>query len=266
MALAAPATLERWTDRRRRAGQLRERYPFADEVLDLYAPLLDVQERAFLAALEDRPDPTRLAAYVADRVLAAVVEATVAEGPAELAAASSEYAAMEEPAVLVSRWLASEDQPDVETYLARAAAGPVLEALGPAASAACSSPRESGRCPACGGRPQLSYLPAAEEALVTPPRFLLCCRCGESWVHERMACPGCGERSTARLSIYAESDRFPHVRVEACETCRRYLLAFDLRMDADAVPVVDELAALPLDLYVHERGFAKIVPNLMGIG
>ncbi len=29
---------------------------------------------------------------------------------------------------------------------------------------------------------------------------------------------------------------------------------------------MDELAALPLDLYVQERGFAKIVPNLMAIG
>ena len=31
-----------------------------------------------------------------------------------------------------------------------------------------------------------------------------------------------------------------------------------------AVPVVDEMAALPLDLYAVEQGFAKITPNLMG--
>jgi formate dehydrogenase maturation protein FdhE len=30
------------------------------------------------------------------------------------------------------------------------------------------------------------------------------------------------------------------------------------------VPVVDEMAALPLDLYAVEQGFAKITPNLMG--
>jgi hypothetical protein len=28
--------------------------------------------------------------------------------------------------------------------------------------------------------------------------------------------------------------------------------------------VVDELAALPLDLVARERGFTKIIPNLMG--
>jgi hypothetical protein len=29
---------------------------------------------------------------------------------------------------------------------------------------------------------------------------------------------------------------------------------------------VDELIALPLDLYAQEQGFAKLVPNLMAIG
>jgi len=29
---------------------------------------------------------------------------------------------------------------------------------------------------------------------------------------------------------------------------------------------VDELAALPFELHAQERGFTKIVPNLMGIG
>ena len=56
----------------------------------------------------------------------------------------------------------------------------------------------------------------------------------------------------------------PHLRIDACETCRGYLLGVDLRRDAAAVPVVDELAALPLDLYAKERGLSKVTPNLMG--
>jgi formate dehydrogenase maturation protein FdhE len=39
----------------------------------------------------------------------------------------------------------------------------------------------------------------------------------------------------------------------------------DLRRDAAAVPVVDELAALPLDLYAKEHGLQKALPNLMGM-
>jgi FdhE protein len=52
--------------------------------------------------------------------------------------------------------------------------------------------------------------------------------------------------------------------VDACDACRRYMLAVDLRKDAAAVPLVDELAAIPLDLFAKERGLTKVVPNLMG--
>jgi hypothetical protein len=57
---------------------------------------------------------------------------------------------------------------------------------------------------------------------------------------------------------------FPHLRVEACASCQRYLLDVDLGRDARAVPEVDELAALPLDLYAAEHGLVKVTPNLMG--
>ncbi len=59
--------------------------------------------------------------------------------------------------------------------------------------------------------------------------------------------------------------RFPHIRIEACETCARYLLSIDMARDPTAVPVVDEMAAIPLDLYAADRGLAKVVPNLMGV-
>jgi FdhE protein len=261
-----PLTLEAWGKRRRRVRRLRERYPFAGQLLTLYGALLDVQERAFLATREDRPEPADLARYVADHVLAEVVRVTGAEGPRSLAEASTARLEAGDLVGLVRRWLAGGSQPAVDDYLARAAAGPVLEALGPDAGAACPAPGRAGHCPRCGGRPQLAYVIDSSDALVTAPRSLLCCRCGASWIHERMACPSCGERSTAKLPIYAEGERFPHVRADACESCRRYLLSIDLRKEPEAVPVVDELAALPLDLYVQECGFTKVVPNLMGIG
>ena len=57
---------------------------------------------------------------------------------------------------------------------------------------------------------------------------------------------------------------FPHIRIEACDTCRRYLLSIDLTTDPAAVPLVDEMSAIPLDLYAREQGFSKITTNLMG--
>jgi FdhE protein len=74
----------------------------------------------------------------------------------------------------------------------------------------------------------------------------------------------CGETASSRLPIYAAGEQLPHLRVDACDACRRYVLAVDLRKDAAAVPLVDELAAIPLDLFAKERGLTKVVPNLMG--
>jgi formate dehydrogenase maturation protein FdhE len=54
------------------------------------------------------------------------------------------------------------------------------------------------------------------------------------------------------------------MRVDACESCHRYLLTIDLRKDTRAIPIVDEIAGLPLDLYARERGMTKITPNLLG--
>jgi formate dehydrogenase maturation protein FdhE len=58
--------------------------------------------------------------------------------------------------------------------------------------------------------------------------------------------------------------RFPHISIHACRACSHYLLNIDLSRDARAVPLVDEMAATPLDLYAKEQGVSKLVPNLMG--
>lgn len=260
---SAPVVAPPWGGRRRRATELVERWPFAGQMLRLYAALLGAQERGWAAALDDRPGRDRLASYVAERVMPDVLEETLAAGPPALVESVRARAAAGGLDESVRRWLADEAQAPIDDYLARAASAPVLEALGPAAWTV-TRPAE-GRCPGCGGRPQLSFIGEASEDLLTPPRRLLCCRCGRAWTHERMACPACGERRTSTLPIYADAERLPHLRADGCESCRRYLIAVDLRRDRDAVAVVDELVALPLDLHMQERGFAKIVPNLMGI-
>lgn len=57
---------------------------------------------------------------------------------------------------------------------------------------------------------------------------------------------------------------FRHLRIDGCRACDHYLLTVDLGRDSQAVPFVDELAAVPLDIYAKELGMTKIVPNLMG--
>jgi formate dehydrogenase maturation protein FdhE len=173
----------------------------------------------------------------------------------------------------------------VDRYLARACLGPVLEALGEQAGAACARHRDGERsqlCPCCGGLPQVSCLASSGESLVSGPRSLLCARCGASWSCSRSVCPACGESEEARLSVYAErwdgpvsgngngnanggtEPVFGHLRIAGCSTCSRYLIEVDMAGDARAVPEVDELAALPLDLYAADQGLRKLTPNLMG--
>jgi hypothetical protein len=265
----ASATVERpFAVRRRRAEALRARHAFADELLVLYIALLDAWE-----SVSRSPDPQEAASWAAGHVLPAVVEATLAAGPPAL-----RQTLRDRPDPPLAGWLAGDPLDPVDRYLARASLTPVLEALGERAGDACVPGVGGELCPRCGGPPQLSYLAASGESLVSGPRSLLCARCGSSWTCSRSVCPACGEDREASLSVYAEhwhgpvSGRrdgngqpvFPHLRVAACATCSSYLIEVDMARDGRAVPEVDELAALPLDLYATEQGLKKVTPNLMG--
>jgi hypothetical protein len=279
---AEPASIETvespFAARRLRAEALRARHPFAAEVLTLYLALLPVHEHAWDAVRESPPDPDDLPRWAQARVLPAVVEATAAAGPPALreAVLSRPPGAAHD---VLAGWLAGADLDPIDRYLARASLGPALEALGERAGAACAGgpAGEQGQaCPRCGGPPQLSCLESSGESLVSGPRSLLCARCGWSWSCSRSVCPACGESDDARLSVHAEQlagpvvsgngERpvFPHLRIAGCTTCRRYLIEVDMARDARAVPEVDELIALPLDLYAADQGMKKVTPNLMG--
>jgi FdhE protein len=283
----AVVAVDLWAERRRRTVELRERRPFARELLDFYGALLAVQEDAFRDAVATRPPPGMLDAYVTELVMPGIVDVTMAAGPPRLREATAGRLERGDLLAAVRAWMLGESLPPVETFLARASTGPVLEALDEHAAVAFDGSRPERTCPRCGGAPQLSYFAPAGEDLATGPRRLVCARCHASWGYARMTCAGCGEDSSAQLTIFSEegtasgergsvirglpagdlrgpSAVFPHVRVEACETCKRYLLNIDLAADASAVPLVDEMTAIPLDLFARERGFSKITPNLMG--
>ncbi len=268
---AIAETANPWPLRRERAAELAERFPHAADMLRLYQALTTVQETAYHEARSAGPPPEEIADFAATRVLPAVVDATVASAPARLRDGVISVFCSADLVNLVQRWLDKEPLTAFETYLARASASPILEALALPSLESDSLPRSRGRagegasrCGACGGLPQLSYFAVSGEALVSGPRYLVCSRCATNWVFSRMTCAGCGESTGTKLPIFQEQERFPHVRVDGCQTCRKYLVTFDLRRDTRAVPVVDEIAALPLDLYARDQGLTKITPNLMG--
>lgn len=116
-------------------------------------------------------------------------------------------------------------------------------------------------CPLCRRPPQLGIFRTEGEGA---GRSLLCSLCASEWRYKRVCCPSCGEENFSKLSYHRASD-FPHVRVEVCESCKKYIKSIDLTVDGHAVPVVDEVATLPLDVWAVEQGYRKIEINLLGI-
>jgi FdhE protein len=119
----------------------------------------------------------------------------------------------------------------------------------------------SSTCPLCGSKPQVGVLRPEGDG---GKRSLICSLCAMEWDYGRIQCASCGEEDPQKLALYSAKE-FSHVRVEACESCRRYIKTVDLTRNGRAVPVVDELAMIPLDLWAAEHGYKKICPNLLGI-
>jgi formate dehydrogenase maturation protein FdhE len=117
------------------------------------------------------------------------------------------------------------------------------------------------RCPACGSNPIVGVLrPEGEGAR----KSLICMLCAHEWAFRRIYCPSCGEERESHMAFYAAPE-IPHVRVDVCDTCHAYLKSVDLTRTGLAVPVVDELAALPLDLWARENGYRKLQMNAIGM-
>jgi len=116
-------------------------------------------------------------------------------------------------------------------------------------------------CPRCGHPPQVGALRAEGEGSALT---LVCSLCLHEWPFRRGRCVACGEEADKKLAYYTASG-FDHLRVQACDTCRLYLHTVDVGKDAAAIPDVDELVALPLDVWAQEHGYQKLQPNLAGI-
>ncbi len=116
------------------------------------------------------------------------------------------------------------------------------------------------RCPRCSSRPLLGILRPEGDG---GKRYLQCAFCSQEWEFRRIFCAKCGEEREDRLQVYT-AEQFPHIRVESCETCKHFLRSIDLTKDGNAVPMVDDLAALPLSLWADEQGFQRIQGNLLG--
>ncbi|HEY1423997.1 MAG TPA: formate dehydrogenase accessory protein FdhE [Candidatus Acidoferrum sp.] len=260
----------------RRAKKLQEIYPFAAEILTFYESVSTVQQRISTALQKSlRPGSGLLVAgnlrerVDVDRVTPLMKEALteVSERcPAALLAFAKEYmeGSQERWAESLQRYVdhggtddAAEDSR--EALLARVMIEPYAELLS-AQHAAEAGVTAGNLCPHCEARPVAGVLRVEGDG---GKRFLLCSFCSTEWEFRRIFCAYCGETREQSLPVFV-AEKFPHVRVETCDTCRHCIRTVDLTKDGNAIPVVDDLAAIPLGLWAEEFGYQRIHGNLLG--
>jgi FdhE protein len=264
-----------WQKRIRRAEHLTVQHPFAAEILGFYVHLAHFQEGFYQRLRHDSarqapadqppgglsplPDsPELLASFPA---FLSFVEQRAPSRFAEVAChlrnSSSDCASnllnqvRSEPA----------GPPDTpEQFLAFAFLQPYAELVRSRARLALDGYTHS-LCPFCKRRPAVAVLrPQGDGAR----RSLVCGFCVCEWEFRRILCAGCGQEDQAKLPVYT-AEQFPHMRVECCDACHTYVKSVDLAKNGLADPLIDELAAVPLDLWAREHGYTKLHPNLLGL-
>ena len=115
-------------------------------------------------------------------------------------------------------------------------------------------------CPMCGSNPIVGVLRPEGDG---GKKSLVCMLCAHEWAFRRIYCAACGEEREPQMGFYTAPE-IAHVRVDVCDSCHTYLKTVDLTKLGLAVPVVDELAAIPLDLWAREHGYQKLQINLLG--
>ena len=290
-----------WRQRRDRAAKLQTDHPHAAELLAFHGRVLELQEalhrRAAGAAWTGRAasaaggrlDLTKLSGWEINRLFRRFARDVRPAANPMLAALAQRLGAARSPVTeLLAAYVEGGPldalavelgcEPAPLEFFPRAFLQPLAEAAAeqnaaaPSAAAAelpggesDAAPHVSGfpaRCPRCGRLPLLDLL--QDEPERKGGRYLLCGLCATTWRFPRATCPACGETRAAQLR-YHETDAWPHLRVEECASCRTYLKTVDLRTDGRAVPPVDELASVDLDLWAEEQGLAKLQRNLLGL-
>jgi FdhE protein len=128
---------------------------------------------------------------------------------------------------------------------------PSLEICGEQLAAYRKSPEnwQKGYCPICGNYPALAILD--EEGR----RQVVCSFCGHRWRISRVFCPFCETTDGSRLHyFYSEEEK--DLRVDACDSCRKYLKTVDSRQAARTIyPPLEQVASLHLDINARRKGY-----------
>jgi FdhE protein len=161
--------------------------------------------------------------------------------------------------LLLATWEGGEALDPAGRFFARVLLQPYGEYL--ASRGHIHASRAGPTCPFCNARPVAGVLRGEGDG---SKRWLLCSLCSTEWQYRRVLCPGCGEENNDKLPIYSAAE-FPAARVDACGTCQTYLKSIDLTKDSHAIPIVDEIATVALNIWAEEHDYVKLETNLLGM-
>jgi FdhE protein len=266
------ALVAAWDARIARARHLAAGSAHGREILDFYRDLAE-QQRSLAARVrrprEEAPDfADAVDLEAASAAAPGLLDWLRRQGPPRLAqgAATIDRVSVREwRERLRQRLVADDGEPPEPEVLTAFAVEAVLQPFAEAAAVLRRGRRRQGAgartavCPVCGSRPSVGAL---REEGHGARRTLVCGLCLTEWDYARVVCPSCDEERFDALPVYT-ADSLPHARLEACDSCRTYLKTIDLTKDGLAVPVVDDLASVPLDLWAREHGYHRLRPNLL---
>jgi len=275
LAISNPgATQSEWQRRIARAEELGAQYSFASEILGFFVAIARFQEkldgeigsfsgrssagtRGLAAEGEDfsRPLPHDVTRRFGEFL--AVVEENGPSALREAARGLREGGEDSRVQLLTDFWDGSEArEPSPNDLFARAYLQPYAAGLRRGMRWSGSTPYI---CPFCKRKPGLGVLRPLGDG---GQRSLICSFCLAEWEFRRIVCPGCGEEDHAKLPVYT-AEELKHVRVECCDSCRTYIKTVDMTKMGRAEPVVDEMAAIPLDVWAEKQGYTKLQCNLL---
>jgi formate dehydrogenase accessory protein FdhE len=275
----------RWDERVERARALAAIRPAAAEALTFYATVAEYQKSLVRDGRPPSAEPPRpvIDALELGAVLDAIpdfLSRLMRLAPARLAESAAGLRTLERDQWLrlVHSYL-EDDGRDLEEgdhalrFVAEAVLQPFVEQAALAEPAEPAEPAEqrrhlaqtdgSGpiRCPFCNALPVVGVL---REEGHGAKRTLVCSLCLIERPYLRVVCPSCGEQQFDALPVYT-ADQFEYVRIEACDRCRSYLKTIDLTKDGLAIPIVDDIASVSLDLWARDRGYVRLRANLLGL-
>ena len=261
-----------WQRRIERAEELERQHPFAAQILHFYGKVARFQEDLYVrlenasrttqpkprGAVTGPPELPELLTRFPD-----FLRLVEQNAPPQLAAVARELRAASEVtrAELLNDFWSGSDATQgggIHQFPARAFLQPYAEFVRLRSGMQWEGYTHS-LCPFCSRKPGLGVLRQQGDG---GSRSLVCSFCLAEWQFRRIVCPNCAEENPAQLPVFT-AEELPFVRVECCDNCRSYLKTVDLTRNGLAEPLVDEIAAVPLDLWALERGYTKLQPNLL---